>query len=341
LSQAGTPGAFDDCGSSLSAYCTWVSLGTPVGGAIEASGDKDWFRIVPLVSGTWTFTASRPGLNPLADSYGTLYASNGTTVLAADDDSGGNLQFKVTADLVAGQAYFLEVRAYSTGTGTYTVTAISPPEIGATSISVAPLVGTPAVQAGSGMTVLATATPSTVSIPQMGLTWVSSNPAVARLSSASTSILPAMVTVFGVSPGTAVITATSVNGTVGSLVVTVVTDDCGGTMATGCEWTLSSSGASSITKRLEIPMDADLITFTAPSSGTWTFTSSGLPAGAALNGGVFDLNNTALVTDVDGGSLSLSASLVLGQTYYLYIVNADYSTAVTANPYTITATPPR
>lgn len=111
-----------DCGASTNEYCSWLNLSTPVNGTIETSGDKDWFQFVAPSSGLWTFTSSMPASNPLVDSYGTLYSSDGAG-LTSDDDSAGNGQFKVSTLLTSGQTYYLEVRAAGSGTGNYTVTA--------------------------------------------------------------------------------------------------------------------------------------------------------------------------------------------------------------------------
>ncbi|MCL2470976.1 MAG: hypothetical protein FWF25_04460, partial [Propionibacteriaceae bacterium] len=123
VTQTGVTPASDDCGSSTVSYCSWSSLSSAVSGSIQTSGDKDWFRFTAPSSGTWVFTASKPASGGLSDSIGTLYAANGSTVVATDDDSGGNFQFKVQAVLTAGQVYFLEVKGYVTSVGNYTVTA--------------------------------------------------------------------------------------------------------------------------------------------------------------------------------------------------------------------------
>jgi hypothetical protein len=43
--------------------------------------------------------------------------------LATNDDGAGSYQFRVQANLTAGQTYYLEVYGWSTYTGNYTVTA--------------------------------------------------------------------------------------------------------------------------------------------------------------------------------------------------------------------------
>ncbi|MCL2482174.1 MAG: hypothetical protein FWF43_01910 [Propionibacteriaceae bacterium] len=111
-----------DCGSSLSSYCTW-NISSPFSSTIDFNGDVDWFRFTAPTTGTYTFTSSRVSSNSLPDPYGAILQSNGR-VLAWDNDSAGNKQFRIRVSLTAGQAYFLEVQGYNyRETGYYTVTA--------------------------------------------------------------------------------------------------------------------------------------------------------------------------------------------------------------------------
>ena len=113
-----------ECGDSASSPCVWSNVSAPVTGMIDPGGDKDWYKFTVPSSGTWTFKASVPASGGLRDSYGTLYASDGKTVIAANDDGAGNLQFAVTASLVAKQTYYLEVKGWSSVyLGAFTVTA--------------------------------------------------------------------------------------------------------------------------------------------------------------------------------------------------------------------------
>ena len=116
----------DECGSSTSSNCAWTGLGS-FGGAIQTNGDKDWFKFTPIKSGAWVFESFASATSqPLRDSVGTIYQSNGTTVVATDDNSAGSGQFKVRATLTAGQTYFLEVKGSGTNTGDYGITATAP-----------------------------------------------------------------------------------------------------------------------------------------------------------------------------------------------------------------------
>jgi hypothetical protein len=120
VTQAG-----DDCGQSTASYCVWSAAATPVWGVLDSGADRDWFRFVAPVTGWYGFVSSATSGSDL---YGTLYASNGSLV-AYNDDGGGNLNFWVSATLTAGQVYFLEVRNWSSSAAApvgYSVTAVLP-----------------------------------------------------------------------------------------------------------------------------------------------------------------------------------------------------------------------
>jgi cell wall assembly regulator SMI1 len=122
-----------------------------------------------------------------------------------------------------------------------------------------------------------------------------------------------------------------------------LTDDCGSSTSSYCTWTLSSTGASTITKRLEVASDIDWIRFTPPSSGMWTFTSSGIPSGSDIYGSLLGATGAVVTSDDNSGgsnNFKISVKLTAGTNYYLKIQNFSSTATVTANPYTITAAPP-
>jgi len=111
----------DDCGATATTVCTWANLATGVNGRIEVSGDKDWYKITPTVSGTWTFKSSVLNTGGTPTPSGILRTADGA-ILASDSVVAEHPQFVLTAKLVAGTTYYLEVR--DSGTGAYTVTAV-------------------------------------------------------------------------------------------------------------------------------------------------------------------------------------------------------------------------
>jgi len=111
--------------ASTTAACAWNPSvqATYTSGTVAGNSGQYWIKITPTTSGTWTFTSSKPATNPLSNPHGMLFQSNGTTLIANDDDSAGDLQFRLSAALTAGQTYYLKVNATSYMTGNFTVTA--------------------------------------------------------------------------------------------------------------------------------------------------------------------------------------------------------------------------
>ncbi|MCL2316980.1 MAG: BACON domain-containing protein, partial [Actinomycetia bacterium] len=157
VSQSAQVAAGDDCGNTPSTACSWPDLGVPVSGRIETLGDTDWFRIVVPVPGQWSFTYTRPAVDPIASSVGTVYwdQKNGRppASIASDFYSAGDSQFRVKANLQAGETYYLEVSSSRAAlvTGNYMVTAIPPggsvpPSLSASSWNPAAAGGSTSVQ---------------------------------------------------------------------------------------------------------------------------------------------------------------------------------------------------
>jgi hypothetical protein len=83
--------------------------------SIAPAGDNDYIRF-SAVSGNYTFFS----ISSL-DTYGYLYDSSHTQ-LAVDDNSGGNLQFRLTYSITASGYYFLRIcDSSATETGVYTL----------------------------------------------------------------------------------------------------------------------------------------------------------------------------------------------------------------------------
>ena len=86
-----------------------------VDGNISCPGSEQWFKFTASKTGTYTiFTKGS------LDTIGTLYDSNYSYIAESDDcDSCGDLNFRIYHDLVAGETYFIRVRAYYYNTGNY------------------------------------------------------------------------------------------------------------------------------------------------------------------------------------------------------------------------------
>lgn len=126
----------DQCGVSTTTACEWPNLDTPLTGQVDDMRDRDWYRIVPATSGSWTLVSSVPASGGIVNPYAILYDANGT-VVAHDND--GVPHFSIKYDMVAGSTYYLEVKDYAyESTGSYTVTAIPPNTPPVPTISVSP-----------------------------------------------------------------------------------------------------------------------------------------------------------------------------------------------------------
>ena len=84
----------------------------PIQGKINSAGDVDFISFVPKKNGTYTFS-SASSLNM----EGYLYDSNQQSV--ASCANGGD--FSITANLTAGQIYYLKINGKGTATGSYAV----------------------------------------------------------------------------------------------------------------------------------------------------------------------------------------------------------------------------
>jgi hypothetical protein len=116
------PPAGDDHGDTT-ATATVVSVdGVTTIDAFLDPGDEDVFRLE--LSGEGQLKAFTSGGT---DTFGSLLASNGSTLVASDDDSGANYNFSLVADAADGDVYYLVVRGYDgSSSGAYTLTLDGP-----------------------------------------------------------------------------------------------------------------------------------------------------------------------------------------------------------------------
>jgi protein involved in ribonucleotide reduction len=125
-----------------------------------------------------------------------------------------------------------------------------------------------------------------------------------------------------------------------TITATLPGDECGQNLEDYCAWSLGTAGGT-ISKGLQYRGDEDYIRFTAPSSGSWTFTSSGIPTGSDIYGHLLNASGTQLTYNDDGAgnrNFKITYTLTAGSVYYLRVRNYSTGTSVPANPYTITAT---
>ena len=89
------PPSSDDHGNSC-ATATSVSINSTLSGFLSPTSDVDFFRFTLSANTTITAVA-----NSVFDSKGTLYDGN-CNVITEDDDSAGNLDFRLQRTLTAG-----------------------------------------------------------------------------------------------------------------------------------------------------------------------------------------------------------------------------------------------
>ena len=102
-----------------------LPVGSSASGDIGIAGDIDLFRVDLDAWLTYTFElkGASTGSGTLYDPYLRLLNSTGD-LLASDDDSGFALDSLLTAAVVTSGTYYLDVRHFSNGTGTYVLSVV-------------------------------------------------------------------------------------------------------------------------------------------------------------------------------------------------------------------------
>lgn len=112
------PDAGDDYGDSPNAASA-IGIDAKLVAQINSDGDTDWFRFTFTQAGQWTISSFdvAPGLG--IDVRGEVYAADGATRLASNDDqSGTNLNFSITRSVTPG-TYYVRVAGAPGVTGPY------------------------------------------------------------------------------------------------------------------------------------------------------------------------------------------------------------------------------
>jgi len=102
--------AFDDA-----THINHILKDLPLSESIDTPREKDLYKFVAPYTALYTFYTT-----DTLDTYGTLFSAN-YNLLIHDDDSGVSRNFKFSYNLVEGKTYYLEVRAYYTYVGGYTL----------------------------------------------------------------------------------------------------------------------------------------------------------------------------------------------------------------------------
>jgi serralysin len=108
---------------------TTVTLtpGQTVTSNIGFTGDIDFFEVQLVAGQSYIFTLDATGGTPLGDPYLNLYGSNGVTLIAFDDDNGGNLNSELRFTATESGTFYLSAEAWSTETGGYEISMLEVP----------------------------------------------------------------------------------------------------------------------------------------------------------------------------------------------------------------------
>ncbi len=124
-------GQADDFANSASAASTATSYSNAfLKMRLDSAGDQDWLRFDFPQPGVWiVYTRPEPG-GASVDTYGRIYASNGTTLLAENDDGpdgafGTNFAFFLAVNTPG--TYYLQVTGFQGATGSFELTSIYDP----------------------------------------------------------------------------------------------------------------------------------------------------------------------------------------------------------------------
>ncbi len=113
------PSAADDHGDAAGA-ATPLGSSSRIVAQLNRDGDADWFRVTFTTAGVWTIGSFDPASGgPSTDVVGEVFASDGVTRLAVNDDrSPTNRNFEI-AQAIAPGMYFLRVTGQPGVTGAY------------------------------------------------------------------------------------------------------------------------------------------------------------------------------------------------------------------------------
>ncbi len=118
--------AIDDHGNNAATATPYIVTNT-VTGDIEGPYDVDWVSFSANSGVQYTFQTT---LGTLSDSTLTLFAPNGTSQLAFDDDDGGGLASLISWTAPASGIYFIQVAGFGSAYGTYGLSSAVVPGAG-------------------------------------------------------------------------------------------------------------------------------------------------------------------------------------------------------------------
>lgn len=121
----GTTAADDTVPGGITSTAT-VAVGGYVTGAIDTSGDSDWYQVTVVAGQTYTFSTMFS--TGISDSILTLRDSTGALILQNDDANGTNGLYRseITWTATSSGTFFLDVSGYQTSTGSFYLSVSRP-----------------------------------------------------------------------------------------------------------------------------------------------------------------------------------------------------------------------
>ena len=99
-----------------------ITLNTPMHAVVDEPREKRYYVFTATESGSYTFEADHTTAT-YGDTYCGLYKADDLDwEWDYDDDGGEGYHFKLTANLTAGETYYVVVKCYSTNTGEFDFT---------------------------------------------------------------------------------------------------------------------------------------------------------------------------------------------------------------------------
>ena len=99
-----------------------LRVGQTAQGVLNANGDHDWFSVDLAANQTYTFALVGTGVNNVQDTFLSLYAADGVTLAASNDDGLAGKNSVVTYTTTTAGTYYIDAAAFgNVGTGQYGV----------------------------------------------------------------------------------------------------------------------------------------------------------------------------------------------------------------------------
>jgi hypothetical protein len=317
--------------SNAAPGATHVAVPSRTIGNIDVSMDRDWFAFDAVGGRQYTL---KTALLSLADSALTLFAPDGVTQLAFNDDSGG-LASRIDWTAPADGKYFVEVRAIGLLTGSYFLDTEGPAltlGIADSSISENPGTSQATVKRNSATTGaltvnLASSDPSQATVPANVTIPTGSSSATFTITAVNDTVLDGTQTV--------AITTTAAGHATSKDTLDVIDnepDDHGNSAAAATV----VAPPSTIPGAIEVRGDVDFFQFIATAGSTYTIeTVLGTLQDSTLR--LYATNGTVLAQDDDSGpglgSRIVFTAPVSGATHFIDVAAFDRSQTGT---YTLT-----